>query len=102
LLASSAFLRIYEPAISYSFEVPISSMNVVFERLFDFVYKAVVSIISGFNNSFLASIIAYFSASALSCASFSLYSISLDLSSLGWLFYKTSDVIELMFMVVSH
>jgi hypothetical protein len=66
LLASSAFLSIYEPAISCSFKVPISSMKVVFERLFDLVYKAVESIISGFNNSFLASIIAYFSASARS------------------------------------
>lgn len=41
-------------------------MKVVLERLLDLVYKAVASIISGFNNSFLASIIAYFSASARS------------------------------------
>jgi hypothetical protein len=66
LLASSAFFNIYEPTISYSFEVPTSSMKVVLERLLDLVYKAVASIISGFNNSFLASIIAYFSASARS------------------------------------
>jgi hypothetical protein len=66
LLASSAFLSICEPANSYSFEVPISSMKVVLDRLLDLVYKAVASIISGFNNSFLASIIAYFSASARS------------------------------------